>query len=174
MARTAGNNTVPTSIRLSPTLYEQLDKARGSQSLGEEMRRRLDASFAAEVRPATDDPRFRDLLTAIGHAAAGAARMPETFPSGIMEREGRQVSYDVEQIGPDTTAYEVFADVVHVLLRAFAPDGIVTVGRDTQVRLADKLIGLALGALGDRGLAAFARLSDVDREGLQLTEGDEP
>jgi hypothetical protein len=162
------------TFRLPRELHQRLVEAADGRSISEEMRRRLEASFAGEVaRPATDDPWFNDLLTAIAHAAAGAAKMKQRpmLPPGVLDRDGKQRPYDVERWGPDTTAYETFAEAVHTLLAAFAPEGIVAVSREAQLRLADQLIGLALGALGDRGLAAFANLSEVDQEGMRLSGG---
>ncbi len=71
MARTAGDNTVPTSIRLSPDLYKKLDEARESRSLGEEIRQRLTASF--EGAPSGADPKTAEFLTLLAQAAATIA-----------------------------------------------------------------------------------------------------
>jgi hypothetical protein len=66
MARSAGPNELQTSIRLSRELYDRLDAGREGRPLGEEMRRRLEASFSSSPPPG-GDPRTGTLLN---HVAA--------------------------------------------------------------------------------------------------------
>src|SRR5262249_53892822 len=63
-----------TSLRLPRELHDRLAMAAGDKGIGEEIRRRLEASFASEP-PTVSDPRFADLLSAIGYTASAAARM---------------------------------------------------------------------------------------------------
>jgi hypothetical protein len=68
MARGAGPNELQTSIRLSRELYNRLDAAREGRPLGEEIRRRLEASLAG-APPAAIDPKTGNLLDYINTVA---------------------------------------------------------------------------------------------------------
>ena len=93
--------------------------------------------------------------------AAFAASKLHPLPAGIREDEdGNRVTYEVSDLGPDRSAYVAFREAVTTLLDAFEPEGIRAVSTDTLIRLSDQLAGVALGALGDRGLLAFAGLAD--------------
>jgi hypothetical protein len=59
-----------TSLRLPRELYEQLSQAAGDRGIGEEIRQRLQASFAT-VRP---DPKTAELATAVAMIASEASR----------------------------------------------------------------------------------------------------
>jgi hypothetical protein len=61
MARTAGPNELQTSLRLSRELYNGLDAAREGRPLGEEIRRRLEASLSG-APPAAANPTTAHLL----------------------------------------------------------------------------------------------------------------
>jgi hypothetical protein len=149
------------SFRLPRELHDRLVEAADGRSVSEEMRRRLDASFNQ-----VDDQWFADLLTAISHAAAGAAELKRRalLPPGMMDRNGKRRKYDVERLGQDISAYKVFATATTRLMVALAPEGISAVSKEAELRLADQLVGLALGALGERGIAAYANLSDTNRQ----------
>jgi hypothetical protein len=67
MARRVAND-VQTGVRLPAQLYEDLQEAAGGGPVSEEIRKRLADSFAT-AGPVSDDPRFRDIMTAIGQAA---------------------------------------------------------------------------------------------------------
>lgn len=54
---------VQSAVRLPRSLHERLKKAGGERGMGEEIRRRLEASFEAEKAP--NDPKTRKLLDAI-------------------------------------------------------------------------------------------------------------
>ena len=149
------------TFRISPELREQLKIAAGEGPIGEEIRRRLEASFA-ESPAALKDPRFADFLTALAHVTAGAARM---YPPRRLEYRGQTVE--------DITAHWVIEAATHMLLDAFRPEGLpdsLPKEHDAAMvelsRRVDRLVSAALGALGDRGTAAFDNLSDVDQEGL--------
>jgi hypothetical protein len=166
-----GNEAV-LSFRIPRELFDRLRQAAAGRSVSEEIRRRLEASFA-EGPTASKDQWFGDLLTAINQAAAGAEKLKQhpPLPAGVMERDGRRENYDVARFGPDTTAYETFVEAVGTLMRALAPKGIPAISTDVGMRLADQLVALALGALGERGIAAFANLSEVDQASMMLSGG---
>jgi hypothetical protein len=163
---------VQTSLRLPRDLYDRLANTAGNKGIGEEIRQRLEASFVKGPAPSRD-LWFADLLTAINQAAAGAEtlRQHPPLPAGVIERDGKRKSYDVAHWGQDTTAYETFVEAVHTLMIALAPEGIVAVSTETGFRLANQLVALALGALGERGIAAFANLPEVDRRWMRLSGG---
>ncbi len=56
-----------TALRLPNDLYERLQRAGGEGGVGEEVRRRLEASFAAEKPPA--NPKTQELLGVISFVA---------------------------------------------------------------------------------------------------------
>ena len=160
--RRSDRETVVT-LRLPRDLHERLRKEGGERGFAGEMRRRLEASFAAGPA-ASDDPWFGDLLAAISHAAAGAAKM-RPLPKNMLER------YDPTGRRRDITPYVAFAEAVTTLMMAFEPDGYRETTDATLTRLRDQLVGLALGALGDRGLTAFGNLSDLDKTSMKLSGG---
>lgn len=57
-----------TSLRLPQALHARLMEAAGDRGIGEEIRRRLEASF--EQEPIGDDPKTRGLTAALATAAA--------------------------------------------------------------------------------------------------------
>jgi hypothetical protein len=67
MERETGNEMIQSAVRLPRSLHERLKKAGGERGMGEEIRRRLEASFEAE---APSDPKTRELLEAISYVAA--------------------------------------------------------------------------------------------------------
>jgi len=155
--------TLHTTFRLPRELHELLTKAAGEHGygIGEEIRRRLEASFAESPAVSTD-PRFGDFLTALAHVAAGAARM---YPPKHLEYGGKTVE--------DITAHWVIEAATHMLLDAVRPEGLpdsLPKEHDAAMaelsRRADRLVSAALGALGDRGTAIFDNLSDLDQDGL--------
>ena len=72
MKRKNDDEMVQTAVRLPQSLRDRLSKAGGERGLGEEIRRRLEASFEAEKAPA--DPKTRELLDAIASCAEEIAR----------------------------------------------------------------------------------------------------
>ena len=66
------DDMVQSAIRLPRTLHERLKKAGGDRGMGEEVRRRLEASFAAERSPT--DAKTRELLDAIAFCAEEMSR----------------------------------------------------------------------------------------------------
>src|ERR1051325_1215974 len=150
---------VQTSVRLARDLYDRLTTAAGDKGIGEEIRQRLEASFSPGTAE-LDNPLFRGLLAGIRGAAAAAAKL-HPLPEGMREDEhGNRVPYEGTEMGPDQSAYVAFRQAVMILLDAFEPQGIRAVSDQTLIRLSDQLAGVAFGALGDRGLLAFASLAD--------------
>lgn len=163
---------IQTSLRLPSDLYERLTKAAGDKGIGEEIRWRLEASFAE--KPA--DPRFADLLDTIAYAASAAGRTypaskviasqavaRRMFPGERIEPHGREVE--------DITAHWLLEACLQMLLDAFRPNGLPAslpkdhVAMNTELlRRADRIVGAALGTLGERGLDAFNRLAPIDQE----------
>ena len=152
-----GGSDAVLTFRLPRALHDRLVEVTAGRSVSEEMRRRLEGSFSPSVL-GSEDPRFRDLLIAIGHAAAAAAKMPFQ----------REVPYRSEGggrgIDDDKTPYVAFRRAVISLMDSFEPDGPRLASDETLIRLTDQLVGLALGALGDRGLAAFTNRVRVGEE----------
>jgi hypothetical protein len=145
------------TFRLPRELHRRLVEASTGRSVSEEMRRRLEASFAPAAVGA-EDPRFRDLLTAIGHAAAAAAKMPALREVSVGKGARRRED--------DKTPYVAFREAVASLMDAFEPEGVRMAPDETLIRLVDQLVGIALGALGDRGLAAFTNLTEVEQASM--------
>jgi hypothetical protein len=67
MKREKSTEMLQSAIRLPRSLHDRLKKAGGERGMGEEIRRRLEASFEAEKPPA--DPNTRELLDAISAMA---------------------------------------------------------------------------------------------------------
>jgi hypothetical protein len=152
-----GGSDAVLTFRLPRALHERLVGVSAGRSVSEEMRRRLEGSFSPSV--GSEDPRFRDLLIAIGHAAAAAAKMPYKPEVPYRTVEGGPVRRD-----DDKTPYVAFREAVVSLMDAFEPKGPRIASDETLIRLTDQLVGLALGALGDRGLAAFTNRARVGEE----------
>ena len=71
MKRQKDGDMIQSAIRLPRSLHERLKKAGGARGMGEEIRRRLEASFAAEAE-VPNDPKTRELLEAISFLARQA------------------------------------------------------------------------------------------------------
>lgn len=102
MKRKNDDEMVQTAVRLPQGLRDRLSKAGGDRGLGEEIRRRLEASFEAEKAPV--DAKTRELLDAI---------------SSFAER----IDVDFGGWPKDAFAYEVLKESVNLLLRRFQPEG---------------------------------------------------
>jgi len=154
--RPLADKGVQTSVRLPRDLYDRLISAAGDKGIGEEIRQRLEASFS---------PAAVELLTAIGHAAAAAAKMPATREVAV--RGGGNVRRE-----DDKTPFVAFREAVTSLMDAFEPEGVRMASDQILIRLADQLVGIALGALGDRGLTAFSNLAEVDQASMERSGGE--
>jgi hypothetical protein len=134
MATRRSDRETVVTLRLPKELHERLQKAGGEgRGLTAQIRDRLEASFS-DAPPAARDPLFDDVLAALGHAASGASRM---YPDD------------------DAAKFDAFMAAAIVLMLAYKPEG-----RPSKISSTDAgvLAGLALGALGDRGLGPFAKL----------------
>jgi hypothetical protein len=166
------------TFRISPELRERLEQAKGDRTLGEEIRQRLEASFD---RPAPSaDPRFSDLLTTIAYAASAAARMYPARKVRVSQAVARHM-FPEERIDPagkeveDITAHWLLEACLSMLLDAFRPNGVPgslpentadapQAGQAELIRRADRIVGAALGMLGNRAIDAFDRLAPIDQE----------
>src|ERR1700691_1137415 len=102
MKRKNDDEMVQTAVRLPQSLRDRLSKAGGERGLGEEIRRRLEASFEAENAPA--DAKTRALLDAISYCADETAR-------------------DYGRWSADGFAFVVFKGCVELLLKREQPKG---------------------------------------------------
>jgi hypothetical protein len=139
-AKRSDQETIVT-LRLPRDLHDRLKKAGGARGLTAQIRDRLDASLAIE--DAWEDPLFADLMRAAGHVIVAAWRL---YPS-------------------DPDAYSMVELAIRMLLDAFRPDGAPDIIHEvyipTTVQMmakVERLLGVALGALGERGIAKIAKL----------------
>jgi len=95
------------ALRLPVDLYERLNKVAGERGMGEEIRRRLEASFAAEKSP--DDPATKRLLDAIAHVAS-------RVPTDALWSK-------------DAYSFAIFRAAIDALLTHFRPAGDATPAR---------------------------------------------
>jgi hypothetical protein len=102
MKKKTEDEMTQSAIRLPRRLHDRLKKAGGERGMGEEIRRRLEASFEAE--DAAGDPKTRDLLDAI---AFFDEEMFHHF--GNWSKEG--------------FAFEVMKACVDMLLTYYRPEG---------------------------------------------------
>jgi hypothetical protein len=92
---------VATAVRLPQNLRDRLAKVGGGQGLGEEIRRRLEASFVTE---AATNPKTVELLDAIAHCAERTAS-------------------DYGRWSDDAFSFEVLKGCLDMLLAANRPKG---------------------------------------------------
>jgi len=64
MKREKNDNMIQSAVRLPRSLHQRLKKAGGERGMGEEIRRRLEASFAVKVK-VPSDPKTRELVEKI-------------------------------------------------------------------------------------------------------------
>lgn len=102
MISKTADDMVQSAIRLPRSLHQRLKKAGGERGMGEEIRRRLEASFQAE-KPRTD-AKMIYVLDAITSCA-------------------EQIAKDYGSWSQDPFAFEVLKGCVNLLLSRFKPDG---------------------------------------------------
>ena len=102
MKRQKDDGMLQTAVRLPQSLRDRLSKAGGNRGLGEEIRRRLEASFEADK--ASADPRTRELLDAISSCAD-------------------RIGSDYGNWAEDPFAFAVLRVCVSMLLAHFEPEG---------------------------------------------------
>jgi len=93
---------VQSAIRLPRSLHVLLKKAGGERGMGEEIRRRLEASFDAEKTPT--NPKTRELFDAISSIAEETTRFYGSWSE-------------------DAFAFEVLKASLHLLLTHYQPKG---------------------------------------------------
>lgn len=102
MTTKTADDMVQSAIRLPRSLHQRLKKTGGERGMGEEIRRRLEASFDAEK--ARTDPKMIYLLDAITSCAA-------------------EIANDYGSWSDDPFAFEVLKGCVDLLLTRFQPKG---------------------------------------------------
>ena len=102
MKRKKTDEMIQSAIRLPLGLHERLKRAGGERGMGEEIRRRLEASFEAEKAPVA--PKTRQLLDAICH---------------FVDETGR----DFGSWSDDPFAFEVLKGAVNMLMAHDKPKG---------------------------------------------------
>ena len=142
-AKRSDKETVVT-LRLPRDLHDRLKKAGGERGLTAQIRDRLDASLTIEE--AWEDPLFADLMRAVGHVIVAAWRL---YPS-------------------DPDAYSMVELAIRMLLDAFRPDGAPDIIHEVYIPTTmqmmvkvERLLGVALSTLGERGVAMVAKLPFV-------------
>ena len=102
MKRQKDDEMVQTAVRLPQSLRDRLSKAGGEGGVGEEIRRRLEASFDAERSPT--DPKAGELADAIIFCADEIAR-------------------ELRPWSADPYAFAVLKETIRLLLADFEPEG---------------------------------------------------
>jgi hypothetical protein len=136
-----------TSLRLPSDLYDKLTKAAGDTGIGEEIRQRLEVSFAGQPPAVADEP-TRELLGAISFAAQQCQAMLDK----------------PWHAHPDV--FHAFKEAVAFLLRAFEPPGETKLSEKEREFTAAMLTGLGASRLADdraRRLMAMARKEDAEQ-----------
>lgn len=122
------------TLRLPRELHERLKGAAGERGLAAHVRERLEASLT--IDEAWDTPNFANLFRAIGYLAVSASRIypddPDAYP--IVDLAIRQLL--------DVFRPEAAKDIIYEI---YVPTTVELVGK------AERLLGVALGALGDIG-----------------------
>jgi hypothetical protein len=102
MKKESPDHMVQSAVRLPRSLHERLKNAGGDRGMGDEIRRRLEASFEAEKIPG--NPNTRELINAISFADEELLR-------------------DFGSWSKDRFAFEVFRESVSGLLKHYEPKG---------------------------------------------------
>jgi hypothetical protein len=102
MKRKTADDMVQSAIRLPRRLHGLLKQAGGERGMGEEIRRRLEASFDAEKTPT--NPKTRELFDAISSVAEQTTRFYGSWSE-------------------DAFAFEVLKGSVNLLLTLYQPKG---------------------------------------------------
>jgi hypothetical protein len=109
------------AVRLPRSLHERLKKAGGARGMGEEIRRRLEASFEAEGEAPTD-PKTRELLEAISFLATRGA----IFYGDWSE---------------DAFAFQVLKGSVDMLFKRYQPEGDLVHPKANPTELGETIFG---------------------------------
>jgi hypothetical protein len=138
------------AFRIDPALRDRLVAAAGDRPLGEEIRRRLEASFAVDRAPAADTKTLA--LRAALDAAAEAVKWrpaPATPGRGLAAALAQMRARTWHQ---SATSYAAFKDAIVMLLQIYEPDG--EPNEELRRRLADMAFGAASTAAFDREIRA--------------------
>jgi hypothetical protein len=145
MTKKTANEMTQSAVRLPQSLHERLKKAGGERGMGEEIRRRLEASFDTEK--ALANPKTRELLDAISFFAEETAR-------------------DFGNWSEDAFAFEVLKACVNKVLAHYQPkgepvpnpkpDGLVGILFEGNPSVEDMSRHLVFTWLRDRPKRAFA------------------
>src|SRR5258708_7372821 len=102
MKKEKEDGMVQSAVRLPRSLHESLKKAGGDRGMGDEIRRRLEASFDAEKVP--ENPNTRELINAISFSDEELVR-------------------DFGSWSKDRFAFEVLKATINMLLTHYQPKG---------------------------------------------------
>ena len=102
MKKESQDGMVQSAVRLPRSLHERLKKAGGNRGMGDEIRRRLEASFDAEKVP--ENPNTRELINAISFSDEELVR-------------------DFGSWSKDRFAFDVFRESINLLLTHYRPKG---------------------------------------------------
>jgi hypothetical protein len=141
---------VVVTLRLPRELHEQLKNEAGDRGFAAEVRRRLQASLLADQ--ADEDQATNDLLAVIRYAAASIGKL------GVRRAWHEEI-----------VSFKEFKVAVNTLIDAFQPKGETPQGEYPQIGGA-MLVGMALGALGERGVPLMANLQSR----LRLAQESKP
>jgi hypothetical protein len=141
------------TLRLPVALHERLKKAGGERGLTAQIRDRLDASLTVEE--AWDDPVFTELTRATSYVVTVAALL---YPN-------------------DPEAYSIVELAIRMILEAFRPVATKDLVREVYISTTyelmgkvERVLGAALGRMGDAGVAKAAKLPMLHIE----PPGDKP
>jgi hypothetical protein len=102
MKKESKERMIQSAVRLPQSLHESLKKAGGDRGMGDEIRRRLEASFDAEKVPG--NPNTRELINAISFSDEELVR-------------------DFGSWSKDRFAFDVFRESIKALLKHYEPKG---------------------------------------------------
>jgi len=145
-----------TSVRLPRALYDRLAAEAGDQGIGEEIRRRLDASFAAQPT----DPETRQLVEAISAMAqwasiSGSLKWHESLWGFEMFR--RAIDNLLHALKPEGTPFERASRSggARAELESFINEGAATLAGAGAAKIPGHPLRLYAGLLGEERVKAF-------------------
>jgi hypothetical protein len=121
MERETDGDMIQSAVRLPRSLHERLKKAGGKRGMGEEIRRRLEASFDAEAKT-PHEPMTRELLGAI------------TFLAG-------QTTNYLGSWSEDAFAFKVLEGSLDMLLKRYQPKGDPLLAKPNLTKLGEAIFG---------------------------------
>jgi hypothetical protein len=115
------DDMIQSAVRLPRSLHERLKKAGGERGMGEEIRRRLEASYDAEEE-APRDPQTRELL----EAASFLAKQTTSYYGSWSE---------------DAFAFKVLKGCMDRLLEHYQPEGDPSLAKPNPTALGKMIFG---------------------------------